>query len=177
MRDSWWINPLFDVSVTHNTHLSINDLHNLLLKIVRDDRWFAKKYTWYITMNLGLTPYIVYEKQKRSRHKIPWPHKTAWGKALKKSKKEKRHRVVTIHIAQSKSKLNYRFFHRKLTKFRKISLNLQRFFTKTLYWTSFSMRKKDYIWIMYKWATIHKNSVYKTLHLFTLQTSNTWGLT
>gem|GEM_PF-3580930 len=32
-----------------------------------------------------------------------------------------------------------------MTKFRKISLNLQRFFTKNLYWTSFSMRKKDYI--------------------------------
>ena len=109
--------------------------------------------------------------------KYPDPTKQLEVKHSKKSKKEKRHWVVTIHIAQSKSKLNYSFFYRKMTKFRKISLNLQRFFTKTLDWTSFSMRKKDYIWIMYKWATIHKNSVYKTLHLFTLQTSNTWGLT
>ena len=41
-------------------------------------------------MNLRLAPYIVYEKQKRSRHKIPRPHKTARGKALKKNQKRKK---------------------------------------------------------------------------------------
>ena len=42
VRDAWWINPLFEASVTHVISLEINILSAYFWKIVMGDRWFAK---------------------------------------------------------------------------------------------------------------------------------------